>query len=113
MRNVIVRIITIVAAMTIRATKTARPGYGASSSLRKSRSQTKGWGHSARVSAAVVISSDPESGLRQTHQLETDQEGDSARAHERGILMPDEPNSEFAADWEGQVADCRRYRDLG
>src|SRR6202007_576371 len=95
-----VRIITIVAAMTIRATKTPRPGYGTSSSLRKSRSQSKRRGHSDRVSTAVVISSDRESGLPQTRQLETDQRGDSARAHERGISMPDEPNSEFAADWE-------------
>src|ERR1700750_2801543 len=54
-RNVMVTIMTRVAQMTIRATRAALPGYGASSSLRNSQNQTDGPDDSGKFWATVAI----------------------------------------------------------
>src|SRR5271166_2753122 len=56
MRNVLQIIMTSVAARTMRATVSARPGYGASSCLRNSHSHVNGFGSSDMPCARVPTS---------------------------------------------------------
>jgi hypothetical protein len=50
-----VMIITTVDAMTMRATRAVLPGYGASSSLKKSQNQVAGWGRSDKCWMTVAM----------------------------------------------------------
>ncbi len=59
MRKVMVTGMTIVVASTMRATTSPRPGYGASSCLRKFRGHAREPGYSGPVCAAVATLSVP------------------------------------------------------
>src|SRR5580658_5030839 len=77
MRKVLQIIITRVAASTMRATVTARPGYGASSCFRNSHNHTDGRGASSRPCA---------SGMAMTPTLKSSNHDNRRLAHAEQVL---------------------------
>src|SRR4029077_19774739 len=104
-------IMTSAAAITIRATIPARPGYGASSSLRKSRNQDRAPGDSCRLCAIVAILNLRELSQRRTRRLEIIRGRDFGRGPEPDTSKPNAPNSGFAARPEGRVQAGQRHPD--
>src|SRR6516164_4604025 len=104
MRKAMLIIITIVAATTMRATNPTRPGYGASSSLRNSRTQIRGAGESRRVCATVAILNFHGRLQQPIRRSETTEERDSARGRGPDTATPGAPSSAFAARPEDLAA---------
>src|SRR5258707_3697197 len=104
-------IMTRVAAMVIRTTRSPLPGYGESSSLRRWRIQVRGLDEGRRLCAAVAIFNRPESLPRLTHRFETAPVSDSRRALELGTATPDAPSLECVAHPEVRVPNGQSHPD--
>jgi len=97
-------IITIVAAITMRATKPTRPGYGASSSLRNSRTQIRVPGKARGVCATVAILNFHGWLQQPIRRSETTREGDSAPGRAPDTATPGAPSSAFVVRPEDLAA---------
>src|SRR6516162_2065342 len=104
MRKAMQITITIVAARTMRATNPTRPGYGASSSLRNSRTQIRRAGEPRKVCATVAILNFHEWLQQPIRRSETTGKGDSARGRGPDTATLGAPSSAFAARREDLTA---------
>src|SRR5262252_3377218 len=95
-------IITRVAAMTMRVTSLARPGYGVSSPFRKSHNHEADGPGCRRLCARDATLNVLESQLPTIRSRETIQAEGSSREHEPETGWPDGPSSGFSARPEGQ-----------